>query len=388
MLNAQDIAKRIGNPSLSQKEDQNDLKQLAEKYPYSQLFSILYLKSLKQSRDVLFEEELKAHSYRISDRIQLYHLIHEEDREEEVEHEKIISEVPIEEAETPDAVEEPEIAEEVILSETTFVESNDTSEVDVSDDNEIEVHEEVSETKESTEKEVEEPEISSVNEPISEEVPIEEESSSLPTEEEINSENSESPQVEAQYYFIQEEINPTSEELSQDQLEETILHNVYAANYRLEDLSEEEQKKLEARIEVPQKPEKDEERTATPEINEPKKSFTSWLHANENFVEPTNDETEEIKAIVTNFKEFDPTQELFGEIKKPKKEFFSATKKGKKSLAEEGLPVSETLAKIYEMQGNYPKAISAYEQLSLINPEKRTFFASLIEKLKKKLNSE
>ena len=48
------------------------------------------------------------------------------------------------------------------------------------------------------------------------------------------------------------------------------------------------------------------------------------------------------------------------------------------------MPVSETLARIFELQGNIPKAIYVYEQLSLIFPKKKTYFASQINLLKKK----
>ena len=74
------------------------------------------------------------------------------------------------------------------------------------------------------------------------------------------------------------------------------------------------------------------------------------------------------------------------EFEKPKKEFFSPIKKAKESLNEETLPVSETLAKIYQAQGNISKAIYVYQQLSLIIPEKKSYFASQIKSLKKKIN--
>ena len=44
--------------------------------------------------------------------------------------------------------------------------------------------------------------------------------------------------------------------------------------------------------------------------------------------------------------------------------------------------VTETMAKIYEMQGNTDKAIEVYEKLSLRMPEKSAYFASLISKIK------
>lgn len=67
----------------------------------------------------------------------------------------------------------------------------------------------------------------------------------------------------------------------------------------------------------------------------------------------------------------------------PKKvEFFSPANIAKKSVVDKGEVVSETLAKIYAAQGNYDKAIAAYEQLRLKFPEKSTYFANLISEIK------
>jgi len=105
------------------------------------------------------------------------------------------------------------------------------------------------------------------------------------------------------------------------------------------------------------------------------KSFTNWLKSGKKEIK--QDKNQIIDTIIST----NPT------ISRPKKEFYSPSKQAIKSVDDEKLVYTETLAKILEMQGNFSKAISAYEQLSLTIPEKKTFFVKKIKDLNEKLNS-
>lgn len=113
-------------------------------------------------------------------------------------------------------------------------------------------------------------------------------------------------------------------------------------------------------------------------------SFTSWLHRNVHATEEQEIEktqhSKHTEEIIDRFIEKQPS------ISKPTAEFYSAPKKARESLDDSKTPVSETLAKIYVAQGNYPKAIHVYHQLILNNPEKKSLFAPRIEELKNKLS--
>lgn len=71
------------------------------------------------------------------------------------------------------------------------------------------------------------------------------------------------------------------------------------------------------------------------------------------------------------------------QISRPKKEFYSPENMAKRSEVIDLEYVTETLANLYYEQGNLDLAIKAYEKLSLQNPLKEPYFASLIEKIKK-----
>jgi hypothetical protein len=71
-------------------------------------------------------------------------------------------------------------------------------------------------------------------------------------------------------------------------------------------------------------------------------------------------------------------------IIRPKEEqrFYAPDIKAKESLLENEHLVTETLAKIYALQGSINKAIRAYEILSMKHPQKRVYYDNQIQKLK------
>ncbi len=121
-----------------------------------------------------------------------------------------------------------------------------------------------------------------------------------------------------------------------------------------------------------------------------KRSFYSWLHANDKSINDP-EKHDRSSEIIEKFIQEDPkiSRSIKGEPSEIKKKvpFFKATEIAKESLMENVIPVSATLAQIFEAQGNFPKAIHTYEQLMLLYPEKKTFFANQIKNLKKKLNN-
>jgi hypothetical protein len=124
------------------------------------------------------------------------------------------------------------------------------------------------------------------------------------------------------------------------------------------------------------------------------KDFYSWLHLNDTIKNetkitpstPTEIEEKEHPSVIPTgqVKNLDDLIDKFirsdPRITPSKAEFYSPTNIAKLSIVDQEDFVSETLAKIYEKQGYFDKAIKVYQKLSLKFPEKNSYFASLIEK--------
>ena len=268
MLNSEYIHSKLTNIQECSSEDAIHFASMIELYPYASSFSILYLKSLSNSKDIRFDSELEKHAFRIQSRSVLFDLLHNKNEEAQI----LI----------------PEIIE-------------------------------------------------------------------IETQQEITSEE-----------LLIDELDSRESEL-----EKQILSAAFSANYVDKELTQIEPEVVSSEIIFlptqemlsPKKPEIDDSTSL---------SFGSWLKVNNS------------RAILSEEIDTEEPKQEFYTFEKPKKEFFSPIKKAKESVDENKMPVSETLARIFELQGNLPKAIYVYEQLSLIFPKKKPYFASQINLLKKK----
>lgn len=84
-------------------------------------------------------------------------------------------------------------------------------------------------------------------------------------------------------------------------------------------------------------------------------------------------------TLIENFLKTNPS------ISRPKKEFFNPLNEAKKSEQMDDTLVTETLAHIYWKQGNLKAALQAFERLILKFPEKRPYFAGLIQRISNEL---
>lgn len=110
------------------------------------------------------------------------------------------------------------------------------------------------------------------------------------------------------------------------------------------------------------------------------RSFSDWLKV---YSEPL--EENEIENIEVE-EEKSSNLDLYASAPPEKTEFYSPSKMAKLSVQENDDLVTETLANIYADQGNYEKAISAFNKLQLKYPEKSSYFAGRIKTIQNQIN--
>jgi ribosomal protein S18 len=118
-------------------------------------------------------------------------------------------------------------------------------------------------------------------------------------------------------------------------------------------------------------------------------TFTAWFdHLDESEIEQIKSNSEKKNSGNANF---DLIDKFLTEEPRIKPKPITASEQEDISVASEEEHedfMTETLAKIYIKQGNYAKAIKAYEKLSLKFPEKNIYFATQIEEIKKILDNQ
>jgi len=309
----------VKTPSNISSEYKNDLKKLVDTFPYSANIRLLYLSSLLNDADVLFEQELKKTAAYISDRKVLR---------------RIITKTPPKESYI---IKEPKL--EVIPKETDG--NNSRIEV-ISNEQNIIINQQEIEAKKI---------IDSTN------------NSKIKQKKSNNSNTNEKDAENTQE--INQETNRKKASKSINELDNLIISSAIDSSIYI-DIDEFSDKKNEENLK--------ENKT---------KSFLEWIKASEikeikPEIGPKQKERIEFKEraelLINQFIENQPKI-------KPKAEFYSAENMARKSIKDSEDIVTETLAKVYAAQGNIAKAKSIYNQLILKNPEKKSYFASLIKDL-------
>lgn len=104
--------------------------------------------------------------------------------------------------------------------------------------------------------------------------------------------------------------------------------------------------------------------------------FNFWLNPSKNKIQSREEKLKKIDALIDKFIKSEPR------IVPKKVEFYSPVNVAKQSVEFNEDIISEPLAMIFEKQGYFDQAMRTYEKLSLKFPEKRTYFATRIEKIK------
>lgn len=348
----QQFINSIKQPHQIEELSLSDLELLVNEYPFFETAHLLYTKRLYQTNALNYSKQLRKTAIVANSRVVLYELIHKETQLAVTPKEtEIINNANVEVEKTIVKEEEKTIEQPVVISPVTT--TSDTVKV-------IYVNT-VPSVQEPIEPVIEEkPLVEVVKEEVSDVQLVQnienatDETESLTTEEKINKEI----QLEISKGIIQSYVETDiikTPDLQKEETKEPVTFTDWLNKVKKEapSIQKDTQPILKETV-------KEEEKTD----KQPK-------------IEKKCVDLEQKRQLIDKIIESDP-----GRIKVSTGKFFTPSTDAKQSLLENEHLVTETLAKIYALQGNISKAIRAYEILSLKFPQKSVYFASLIEKLK------
>jgi len=331
-----------------------ELPELLKEFPYFQSAHLLYSKYLNDTGSIHFNSQLKVTAAYTGNRRKLYDLIHGKQKAGESipENEQAL----IENLSPSLKPQDFSIPKEIELS-TVITKEENIKQVSEDLPTEEKVSEKIAETK---------PDQAAV-----EEIKVEDQTKDVSDERNINVEKQEEKAAPAQK---SEKSQPFEKLRIESSLEQNMLVKAIDASIELE---------------VSLKDNNDEAETLDEEkIEEIRKSenlsFLDWLKLSKTQETGQKQEIRKAKKNDDLIEKFILTEP---KISRPSKtEFFSPINNARKSVVEDEDFVTETLAKIYLQQGNFSKALKAYQNLSLKYPEKSSYFAALIKDIKKQIN--
>jgi hypothetical protein len=321
-MQAQDLIKYIQQPQSLSKQSIKDLQKLVKDFPYFQSAHVLLSMASKKWDASIYQQSLKKTAIVVSNRSHLFQLIHE--LENEVEAQKAEALVVKNEPVSLETTKAEEVKHELDILKATEVSAEAVLNTEAAP---IEV--------------------------IAEKV--------KPNAEQILEKEIASGVVNA---FVEKEIL----KIADQQPEEEVIKKEPASFVDWLSLLKKNNGQSYAQIDKQVKEEK--EKSAAAKSEQPKETKTDK--------DPSQQKKQKNRAIIDKIIESGP-----GLIRvKEEQKFFSPDNKAKESLLENEHLVTETLAKIYALQGSVNKAVRAYEILSLKFPQKSAYFANLIQKLK------